>query len=160
MNSALYEKDYYLWLQETADLLEKGKVSELDIENLLAESQGMFRTQRQALKSNLRVLLLYLLKWKYRANKRSKSWRSSMIEPRKQIRDSFEDSPSLKNYYREIFSLSYQDARELATAETNLEIETFSINSLFTEEEVLDAEYFPDENIGSDASDRHEVFYD
>lgn len=144
MDSTLYEKDYSLWLQETAYLLEQGKFSELDIENLLEEIQGMSRTERQALKSNLRVLLLHLLKWKYQANKRSKSWRSSILEHRNRIRDSFEHSPSLRNYYREVFSLSYQDARKLATAETNLKLETFPVDSPFTEEEVLDADYFPD----------------
>ena len=33
----LYEQDYYLWLEETANLLRKNQLTDLDIPNLIEE---------------------------------------------------------------------------------------------------------------------------
>ncbi|MGH8000755.1 MAG: DUF29 domain-containing protein, partial [Brasilonema sp.] len=60
-----------------------------------------------AVRSNLRVLLMHLLKLKYQSVKRSNSWRASIVEPRKRIRDSFRDSPSLKPFNELVLVLSY-----------------------------------------------------
>ena len=65
MTSTLYEQDYYLWLKKTASLLRDGRLSELDIANLLEEIEDMGRSQKQAVKSNLRIVLWHLLKSKY-----------------------------------------------------------------------------------------------
>ncbi len=124
MNLTLYDKDYYLWLEQTVQLLREGKFSEIDINNLTDEIGDMARKEKKEVKSNCRILLMHLLKWKYQPEKRSNSWRSSIVEHRKRIRDSFEDSPSLKPYFVEVFGQSYQDARELAEAETGLLIDT------------------------------------
>ncbi len=58
---------------------------------------------------------MHLLKWKYQSDQRTNSWRSTIREHRKRLKDAFEDSPSLKPYYLEIFPNCYQDARELAS---------------------------------------------
>ena len=49
MNSTLYEKDYYLWIEQTAQLLKTEKLAELDYKNLLEEIEDMGRNQRNAL---------------------------------------------------------------------------------------------------------------
>ena len=144
MNPTLYEKDYYLWLEETVQLLQTGRFSALDLENLIEEIAYTARSEKRALESNLIQLLMHLLKWKYQANRRSNSWRGSIVEHRQRIRDSFEDSPSLKPYFTEIFNRCYQDAVELATAETGLEPDTFPLQCPLTVEEVLKPGYLPD----------------
>ncbi len=144
MHTTLYEKDYYLWLEETVQLLREGKLTELDVFNLIEEIEDMGKSEKKAIKSNSRILLMHLLKWKYQPSKRSKSWKSSIIEHRKRIRDSFEDSPSLKVYFADNFNLCYQDARELAAAETGLSIDKFPIESPFSQQDTLKPDYFPE----------------
>ncbi|EAM47679.1 DUF29 domain-containing protein [Crocosphaera watsonii WH 8501] len=144
MKTNLYDKDYCLWLEETIQVLREGRLTELDISNLIEEIEDMGISQKKAVKSNSRILLMHLLKWKYQPTKRSKSWKSSIIEHRKRIRDSFEDSPSLKVYFANNFDLCYQDARELAAAETGLSIDEFPIESPFFEQDTLKPDYFPE----------------
>ena len=144
MKTNLYDKDYCLWLEETIQLLREGRLTELDISNLIEEIEDMGISQKKAVKSNSRILLMHLLKWKYQPTKRSKSWKSSIIKHRKRIRDSFEDSPSLKVYFANNFDLCYQDARELAAAETGLSIDEFPIESPFSEQDTLKPDYFPE----------------
>ncbi len=69
-NKTLYESDFYLWLSTTAQLLRNGNFSDLDLDNLIEEIEGMARKEKQVLKSNLRILLMHLLKWKYQSDKR------------------------------------------------------------------------------------------
>jgi len=38
---SLYDRDFYLWLESTANLLETNKLDELDIDNLLEEIRSM-----------------------------------------------------------------------------------------------------------------------
>ncbi|MBV9387131.1 MAG: DUF29 domain-containing protein [Chroococcidiopsidaceae cyanobacterium CP_BM_ER_R8_30] len=144
-----YESDYYLWLEKTAALLREGKLSELDIPNLVEEIEDMGKSQKQALKSNLRILLMHLLKYKYqcRPDKYRNSWKYTIREHRKRIRETCKDSPSLKRYFTEVFNECYQDARELAADETGLPLDTFPQQSPFTPEQALDSNYLPEEGI-------------
>jgi hypothetical protein len=144
MNPTLYEKDYYLWLEKTVQLLEGGRFSEIDIKNLLEEISDMGKSQKKSLKSNLIVLLMHLLKWKYQPEKQSGSWKGSIREHRRRILDDFEDSPSLKGYFTEIFDKCYQEARKQAADETGLLLEIFPIECPFTIEETLNPDYLPD----------------
>ncbi|MBD2313219.1 DUF29 domain-containing protein [Desertifilum sp. FACHB-1129] len=139
----LYETDFHLWLAVTAQLLRQGDFTVIDIDNLIEEIEGIARKEKQALKSNLRILLMHLLKWQYQAEKQTNSWRFTIREHRKRIIDLLEDSPSLKPYYLDIFAESYQDARELAADETGLSLDTFSVDSPFTPEEALSEDYLP-----------------
>lgn len=141
--TSLYEQDFYLWLQITINLLKEGKFSEIDLDNLLEELESMGRSDKNALKSNLRILLMHLLKYQYQPEKRTNSWRYTIREHRKRIQDTFKTSPSLYRFFEEIFNESYQDARELAADETGLFIQIFPPESPFTQEEVLNADFLP-----------------
>jgi len=57
----LYDTDFNLWVEETANLLKEGKWEYLDLENLIEEIEAMGRSDKKALKSNLEKLLLHLL---------------------------------------------------------------------------------------------------
>nr|WP_250121589.1 DUF29 family protein [Chroococcidiopsis sp. CCMEE 29] len=39
--TSIYEQDYYLWLEKTARLLRDGRLSELDIPNLIEEIEDL-----------------------------------------------------------------------------------------------------------------------
>lgn len=146
--TSLYEQDFYLWLQTNINLLKEGKFTEIDLENLLEELESMGRSDKNALKSNLKILLMHLLKYKYQPEKRTNSWRYTIIEHRQRLRDTFKTSPSLYRFFEEIFNESYQDARELAAAQTGLSIKIFPPESPFTVEEVLNADFLPAESDG------------
>lgn len=144
MNSTLYEQDYYLWLEKTAQLLRNGKLSELDIPNLAEKIEDMGRSERRAIKSNLVVVLLHLFKYKYQPEKRSESWLSSITEHRRRIFFALEDSPSLKPYLEEVFSNCYDKARQDAAIVTRLPCDVLPLESPFSVEQALSPEWLPD----------------
>jgi hypothetical protein len=142
--SSLYEQDYYLWLETTAKLLREGQLSALDVANLLEEIEDMGRSEKRAFYSNLKILLMHLLKYSYQSEKRSNSWIASIVEHRQRIKKAFKESPSLQAYFIEIVNECYQDARELAAAETGLAIDAFPVEPPFTPEEILNSDSLSD----------------
>jgi hypothetical protein len=141
--TSLYEQDFYLWLQTNINLLKEGNFAEIDLENLLEELESMGRSDKNALKSNLKILLMHLLKYKYQNKKRTNSWLYTIREHRQRLRDTFKTSPSLSRFFVDIFNESYQDARELAADETGLSIQIFPPESPFSKEEVLNPDFLP-----------------
>lgn len=139
----LYERDFCQWAEQTAQRLRDGNFSDPDLANLIEEIEDLSRSQKRSLLSNLRVLLLHLLKSQHQPEKRSPSWRSSIIENRIRIEDAFEESPSLKPYFAENFNKTYQKARKQAAAETELPIGTFPEQPIFTVEDALNDEFIP-----------------
>jgi hypothetical protein len=125
---SLYEADYLKWIETTVEKLRVRDYSSVDWENLIEEIEDMGRSERKSLKSNLIVVLTHLLKWQYQPEFRSGSWKGSIVEHRRRIRDALKDSPSLKPYLQEVFAECYLDAVEQASAETELPVETFPKN--------------------------------
>lgn len=140
----LYEYDFNLWVEATAQLLREGRLTELDVVNLLEEVESMGNSDKLALSSNLVVVLLHLLKWQYQPNKRTRSWEKSIAEHRRRIDDRFEISPSLKRYYVQIFDKCYRNARKQAKIETRLPLAHFPEICPFTSEQVLDEDFLPE----------------
>lgn len=141
--TSIYAQDYYLWLEKTARLLRDGRMSELDVPNLIEEIEDMGRSEKRALRSNLIVVLMHLLKYKYQPQQRTNSWLLTIFEHRRRLRDDLTDSPSLKHYFNEVFRQCYEDARSEAAIETGLPIETFPDQFPFAPEETLNPDYLP-----------------
>ncbi|MCP2732437.1 DUF29 domain-containing protein [Symplocastrum sp. BBK-W-15] len=141
---SLYETDFICWVETTLAQLRAQDYGNVDWQNLFEEIEDMSKRERKSLKSNLVVLLLYLLKWQYQPESRSGSWRGAIREHRRRINDDLKDSPSLKPYLKEIFYECYQNARQQAADETGLLLKTFPIDSLYTEEQVLDTSFLPE----------------
>lgn len=143
--SSLYNQDFCLWAEQTARFLRSSRYSEIDMENLIDEVEDMSRSEKRALLSNARVVLMHLLKCKYQPEKRSNSWLSSIREHRTRLRDAFKDSPSLRSYFQETFDECYQDARKQAADETALPLDVFPQASPFTLDECLNEDFLPRE---------------
>ena len=141
----LYEQDFCLWAKKITDLLKNRQLEQLDYENLIEEIESMSGSQRQALSSNLRVLLVHLLKWKYQPNKRTNSWSSSIIEHCSRLLDAFDNSPSLKRHFEKVLDPSYQTARKIAAKETGLSITIFPVENPFKVEDILNPDYLPED---------------
>ncbi|MEM9136799.1 MAG: DUF29 domain-containing protein [Cyanobacteria bacterium P01_F01_bin.42] len=144
IHDQLYDTDFVQWVDKAAELLKEGRFDELDIANLVEEVESLGRHDKNALKSNLRVLLMHLLKWQYQPDRRSNSWRGTIIEHRLRIQDTFEDSPSLRNFYTKIFEQTYQQARKKAAGETGQDISTFPTTCSYTTEQLIDDEFWPE----------------
>lgn len=142
--TTLYEQDFYLWLAETVQLLKTGKFEKLDVENLIEEIESMGRSEKKSVESNLEVVLVHLLKYKYQPDKRSTSWRITLLEHRRRLQRDFKISPSLRRYFLETLADCYQGARKLASVETEIVITTFPLECPFTVEQVLDEDFLPE----------------
>lgn len=140
----LYETDFHLWLETTVELLRSRELERIEIDRLVEELEDMGNSQKDALESNLRILLLHLLKWKFQPGKRSNSWRSSIVEHSVRINKAFKKSPSLVRYFEGVFEETYRDARLLAAVETGLEETVFPAVCPFAREDVLNPRYLPD----------------
>ncbi len=138
---SLYQTDYQKWIDTTIEKLRLQDYSNIDWENLIEEIEDMGRSERKSLKSNLIVVLTHLLKWQYQPEFRSGSWKGSIVEHRRRIREALSDSPSLKPYLEEVFAGCYLDAVEQASAETGLAVETFPQECPYTSAEVLNSNF-------------------
>ncbi len=139
----LYETDFLQWIETTVAQLKAQDYANIDWENLIDEIETMGRSERRSLKSNLVVVLMHLLKWQYQPEQRSSSWKGSIAEHRRRIRNELKDSPSLKSYLEEIFEECYADAVEQAIAETDLPAETFPLSCPYAISATLDSSYLP-----------------
>lgn len=87
-----HDQDYYGWAMHQADLIEAGRVDELDREWLADEVRDLARNEYHKLETVCRVLLMHMLKWDRQPEGRSRSWVLSMsvqrIEALQQITDS------------------------------------------------------------------------
>ena len=141
---SLYERDFCLWVERQAELLRAGRLDELDVANLLDEIESMGRKDKKAIKSNLAIVLLHLLKHEFQPKRRSRSWLDSILEHRQRLRDDLAESPSLRGHLEAVFPDAYADARARAIIQTGLSERVFPPTSPYTLEEALDPDFLPD----------------
>ena len=144
--TSLYEQDFYLWIQETVELLKKGQLEQLDIENLIEEVDSMGKSQRKELKTRLIVLIEHLLKLQYWTTEKdynARGWRNTIVEQRRQIAYTLVDSPSLKAIINDMFLDCYQDARNDTLRKYQLPLTLFPQECPFSLLEVLDPDFIP-----------------
>jgi Domain of unknown function DUF29 len=140
----IYEQDFYAWLIRNAELLHQGRLSEIDIEHIAEELEGMSRSERRELMSRLAMLLAHLLKWIYQPYKRSRSWRATIEGQREDLRALLAESPSLKPELEQKLNDAYRRAKIEAEKQTRISEDRFPEACPFTLGEVLDNEFWPD----------------
>ena len=133
----------FVLLEQQAALLREGRFGEFDLAHLVEEIEAIARQDEKAIKSNLVVRLIYLLNLQFQPERRSSSWRGSIVEHRQRMRDDFEESPSLRSHAAQMFASAYADARERASAETGPPLRTLPRSSPFTLEQTLDPKFLP-----------------
>ncbi|WP_041237667.1 DUF29 domain-containing protein [Gloeothece citriformis] len=142
-SNSLYDQDFYQWLMITVKLLQERAIEQIDIDNLIKELEETAKRTQITVKSNLRVLLMNLLQYKYQPSVRCETYQSSLLKHRLRILDIFAQSPSLKPYYTEVFDQCYLYARKCAVTQTNLPLELLPETCPFTQEETLNLDYLP-----------------
>ena len=143
LKSVLYERDFFAWSRQQAELLRAGKLAEADIEHIAEEIDSMGRTEKRELISRLSVLLLHLLKWRYQPDKRGPSWEASIRVQRNRLADHLDDNPSLRPLLPKALASAYRDAALEAVAETGLARSTLPDACQWTVEQVLDGGFWP-----------------
>jgi hypothetical protein len=117
----LYDDDFYVWTQQTAELLRQARLNEVDAEHLAEEISDMGNRDRREVHNRLRVLLTHLLKWQIQPGYRGPSWTATINEQRDQLELVLADSPSLRRYAEEQLDSVYPKALKKALVETGLE---------------------------------------
>ena len=143
MTKATYDTDFDAWLQAQAAALRAKAWDALDVEHLAEEIEDLRKSERNAVRSHLRILLLHLLKWAYQRNKRGESWRSSIGTARVLIEGFLEDSPSLQPELPGLATSAYPWARQRAAKETRLPLATFPEVCPWRLEQLLDEDFWP-----------------
>lgn len=143
--TSLYETDFYAWTQEQARLLRAGRWSDLDLDNLVDEVEGVGGSDKREIENRLVVLIAHLLKWKYRPYWRSPGWEGTVAEQRRRIKTIVKNSPSLQRYPAEVFADQYLGARLRAAKETGIDFTLFPEDCPFTAEQALDDAFMPRE---------------
>lgn len=134
--ATLYELDETAWLDQMAELVAQRRYDELDSVNLSEYLQDMARRDRREVLSRLVVLLTHILKWEGQPEQRSNSWRSTIVEQRRELNELLE-SGTLRRHAADVLDKAYRQARVQAAADTGLEEATFPIELGMTLDEVL-----------------------
>ncbi len=140
-NYPAYLEDYGAWIAAQIELLRDGQFDELDIEHLLEEIEGLSRSDFDAFRSAIRIVLIHMLKWDIQTDYRSRSWAVSIDGHRERVRQRLEDSPSYRSRIDDAVMGAYRRARYDAAKETRLPLKNFPETCPFTFEEIMTREH-------------------
>jgi hypothetical protein len=139
----LYEREFYSWALEQAELLRVRRLAELDLENLAEEIDGLARGEARELRSRYATLLMHLLEWEFQPQRRSHSWVATIARERGEIVDLLDENPGLAPRRAELFAKAYKAARADAAAETNLPLDRFPATCPYSYDQALDDAFWP-----------------
>jgi hypothetical protein len=134
--SVLYEKDETAWLEMMADLAAHRRHAAMDFKHLSEYLTDMAKRDRREVFSRLIVLLSHLLKWEHQPDRRSGSWRGTIREQRRELRQLLE-SGTLRNHAQAVLVEAYAEARRQAADELEVSVDTFPAENVHSLEELL-----------------------
>lgn len=129
-------------------LAASGRYEEIDYHHLSEYLADMAKRDRREVFSRLIVLLSHLLKWEHQPDRRSGSWRGTMREQRRELRQLLE-SGTLRNHAEAVLADAYSEARRQAADETELSLDIFPASNAWNLDELL-AEPDADESAAAD----------
>ena len=124
----LYERDETAWLEAMSALVAAGRLAEMDHSNLSEYLADMAKQDRREVYRRLVVLLAHLLKKEHQPSHRSGSWRGTIREQRRELRQLLE-SGTLQNHAELVLSDAYAEARRQAADETELDLSEFLVEN-------------------------------
>jgi hypothetical protein len=145
-STSLYEKDYYLWLEQAAKQLRAGDFGALDLENLIGEIEDLGRSEKRQVSSYLMRLCEHLLKVKYWETEREscfRGWDVEITNFRLQIQKRLKESSSLNQHLQEIYEEEYHNGRKLFLKASGLNASTIPEEPAFTLAEALTEDWLP-----------------
>jgi hypothetical protein len=145
MTTPDYDTDFYAWAAQQAAALRAKDWAALDLEPLAEEVEELRKTERRAVRSQLRLIFSHLLKWTYQPDKRTESWGSTIANGRVLVQDALEDLPSLARELPDLCAWAYPRARRDAARETGLPLTTFLESCPWSVEQVLSPDFWPED---------------
>jgi hypothetical protein len=139
-----YERDFYAWSQEQAELLRAGKADQADLANIAEEIESMGKGEKRELVNRLTILLLHLIKWRFQPMMRGRSWRLSIEGQRLDIEELLADNPSLQPVLAASIGQAWRRALIEAERETGLEASSFPPTCPWTMEDFMRGDFWPD----------------
>ena len=132
--------------QTTAALIRAGEWYDLAPAALAEEVASLGARDHRELRRRLQRLVTHLLKWQYQPSRRQTgySWRSTIRMQRQEIADILEQSPALRRTVPDALRARYALAREHASAQTRLPLDTFPETCPWAPEQVLDTDFWPE----------------
>ena len=116
----LYDADFAEWSALMAALLRARRFDELDIDNIAEEIESLGKSNRLALHSQMRRLLIHQIKRRIQPKKETASWRRSILDSQHRIIALLSDSPSLGRFLESNLDVIYRGAVHGALIETGL----------------------------------------
>ena len=105
-----YDDDLYTWVGEQVALLRAGKTDDLDLDHIAGELEDVATRLDDQLVACLRVLLMQMLIWDQRSERRSLNHVNTIAQQRLRIEFLFRDSPKLQARLMEAADEAYRDA--------------------------------------------------
>ena len=133
----LYEQDETAWLETMAALAAEGRFAELDLPNLAEYLADMARRDRREVFSRLVILLTHLLKWEHHPQGRSGSWRGTIREQRRELRQLLE-SGTLRNHAAAVLAKAYAEGRRQAADEMELDPNNYPSENPWSLDEIVE----------------------
>ena len=133
----LAQESHYHTAIAIRDVLQEGNVDDAatGLEQLI---DALSRSERRALESHLKRLMTHVIKWKVQPERRSRSWRSTILSARQEIARLQRRMQSLnRRAIEEDWDELVELARLEAEGETNLDIPPLTL----TWQEVFEDEY-------------------
>jgi hypothetical protein len=136
LDPELYESDETAWLDAMSELIEQGRLDELDYANLREYLSDMAKRDRREVESRLALLIEHLLKWDYQSKKRTRSWRRTILVQQQELTEDCAGGV-LRNHAVETLGKTYSKAVARAVTETGLAITTFPKECPYTLDQAL-----------------------
>ena len=150
--AALYDTDFYAWVQDQAALLAARRFEALDLPHLVEELQLMGNSERGELSNRLSVLLAHLLKLQIAAerlpyvyDRAQRSWHLTSTEQRLQLGKLLRRNPSLRPTVSAELPDAYAIARLQAAIALGVDEASVPLACPWTPEQVLDEEFWLEE---------------
>jgi len=138
-----FEDDYCAWVLDQIALLKAGRFDDVDVPHLIDELKALVSSNKHEIDSRLTILLQHLLKWEFQPERRSNSWRASILEQRLRIGNLIAESPSLRRYPKGRMEQEYRIARLRAADETGLALNQFPLVCPYSAAQALAEDFWP-----------------
>ncbi len=139
----LYEKDFILWIEKNVQAIKDGKFNLVDFENVIEELETLGRSEKRAVESLLKQILINLLIYEYWTEQKDYNghhWKGEIIAFRDDLKSYFK-SKTLENHGRSELENIYQSALERAINKTGLNI--FPDQCPYTFEQIINKNWLP-----------------
>ena len=138
-----YDDDVVAWANAQAARLRAIADPRVDFEHIADELESMGRSDRNEIESRMTVLLTHLLKWEHQVERRSRSWRRTILEQRDRLDWLVGESPSLKSAVESARVARFHTARIYASDETGIAIGAFPRECAWTTAQILELDFYP-----------------